>query len=198
MSDNSIDFKNIWQQQKVSQPNLEELLNKLKQFKHASLKKLFISNIFLLVVSGLILFIWYFYQPKFLTTKIGIVLTILAMIIYLFAYNKLYPFYTKINTAQTSNEYLESLIQLKNKQKFMQTKMLRLYFIMLSVGICLYMIEYASKMDVIWAIVTYATTLTWIGFNWFYIRPKMIKKQEAKLTDLIAKFDSVNRDLNRY
>jgi uncharacterized coiled-coil protein SlyX len=34
-----------------------------------------------------------------------------------------------------------------------------------------------------------------MGFNWFYIRPKQIKKQQSKLNDLIAKFEEVNNQL---
>jgi hypothetical protein len=45
-------------------------------------------------------------------------------------------------------------------------------------------------------IITYAVTLAWIVFNWFYLRPKTIKKQQAKLDDLISKFERINKQLN--
>ncbi|MBP4142966.1 hypothetical protein J3S90_14255 [Flavobacterium sp. P4023] len=196
MNNNDIDFATIWQQQKVNQPNIEELLNKLKQFKKSNLQKLIISNILLLATSGFIIFIWYYYEPQFITTKIGIVLTILAMVVFVFSNNKLLSVFNKIDNTKNNNEYLQSLSELKTKQKYMQTTMLSFYFITLSLGICLYMYEYSSIMTTGWAIFAYFITLTWIGFNWFYIRPKIIKKQQIKLDELISKFETVNKQLN--
>ena len=53
------------------------------------------------------------------------------------------------------------------------------------------MYEYALEMPTSTAIFAYAATLAWIGFNWFYIRPKTIKKQNVKLDELIDKFKNL-------
>lgn len=193
--DNNIDFKDLWKKQTLSPPSIDELFLKLNQFKKSSLRKLIISNVLLIATSAFILFIWYYYQPQLITTKIGIVLTILAMVIYLFIYNQLFPSLKTIDNKQNNNEYLQNLISIKTKQQFLQSTMLNLYFIMLSSGICLYMYEYTSRMTTFWAIFAYAITLAWIGFNWFYIRPKTIKKQQNKLDELINKFESVQQQL---
>lgn len=195
MDNKNIDFATIWQQQKVSQPNSEELLGKLKKFKKSSVRKLIISNILLTATSGFILFVWYYYQPQFISTKIGIIITILAMVIYLFTYNKQFTTFNKIDATQNISDYLQNLSSLKTKQKFMQSTMMSLYFGMLSLGISLYMYEYASRMTIFWAIFTYAITLAWIGFNWFYIRPVKVKKEQAKLDELISKFEAINNQL---
>ena len=78
----------------------------------------------------------------------------------------------------------------------METTMMNLYFILLSLGIALYMYEYTQRMSTFWGIFTYAITSIWILFNWFYLRPKQIKKQRAKLDAIIAKFEMVNNQLN--
>jgi membrane protein YdbS with pleckstrin-like domain len=195
MDNNNIDFATIWQQQKVSQPNSEELLGKLKKFKKSSVRKLIISNILLTATSGFILFVWYYYQPQFISTKLGIIVTILAMVIYLFTYNKQFTTFSKIDATQNISDYLQNLSSLKTKQKFMQSTMMSLYFSMLSLGISLYMYEYASRMTIFWGIFTYAITLAWIGFNWIYIRPIKVKKEQAKLDELINKFEAINSQL---
>jgi Flp pilus assembly protein TadB len=196
MDNNNIDFATIWKQQKVSQPNIEELLHKLKQFKKSSIQKLIISNIILVATSGLVIFIWHYYKPQFITTKIGIVLTIVAMVIFVFSNNKLFSVFNKIDNTKNNNEYLQCLTALETKQKYMQTKMLGFYFITLGLGICLYMYEYTLRMTTVWAIFVYLITLLWISFNWFYIRPKTIKKQQTKLDELIRKFESINKQLD--
>jgi hypothetical protein len=195
MEPTNIDFKNIWQKQKVNEPNFEDLLNKLKQFKSKSLRKLIITNILLLATSVFIGLIWYHYQPQMISTKIGIVITILAMAIYLLVYNKLFTFFYKTNSTQSNTDYLQSLYILKSKQGFIQTTMMNLYFIMLSTGICLYMYEYTSRMTPFMAVFAYGITLMWMGFNWFYTRPRTIKKQQTKLNELIGKFEEINKQL---
>lgn len=191
----NIDFKNIWKQQTSQKPSMEELLGRLKKFKRENLRKLIVTNILLIITSIGIGLVWYYYQPQLITTKAGIILVILAMLIFLFAYNKLFMLFYKLDNTQTNTEYLQSLYVVQRKQKFMQTTMMNVYFIMLLVGICLYMYEYTSGMEFLYAVLAYAATFIWIGFNWFYLRPKTIQKQETKLNGLINKFEEINQQL---
>ncbi|WP_035653299.1 hypothetical protein [Flavobacterium sp. ASV13] len=195
MENNNINFNDLWKKQTVSQPDMQDLLSRLSKFKKASLRSLWMTNIMLFATSAFIIFIWIYYQPQFVSTKIGIVLTILAMVIYLFVSNKLFSNYKDIDATQTNQEYLQKLILIQKKQQFLQTNMMSLYFLLLTTGICLYMYEYASRMSVLGASLTYGITLLWILFNWFYIRPKQIKKQQLKINSLIEKFEEVNNQL---
>ncbi|WP_343615471.1 hypothetical protein [Flavobacterium sp.] len=194
-NDNTINFKDLWKKQTINQPDIQDLLTRVSKFKKAALRSLWISNILLGLTSAFIICIWIYYQPQFISTKIGIVLVILAMVIYLFVYNKLLSSYKNIDATQTNQEYLQKLIAIKKKQQFLQTKMMSFYFVMLTVGICLYMYEYASRMSVLGAGLTYGITLLWMLFNWFFIRPKQIKKQQDKINSLIEKFEEVNNQL---
>ncbi|WP_278380724.1 hypothetical protein [Chryseobacterium arthrosphaerae] len=193
--DTNIDFKNIWKQQTSNKPDMEELLGRLKKFKNENLRRLVVTNLLLIATCTGIAFVWYRYQPELVTTKIGIVLVIAAMVIFLLAYNKLFMVFYKIDNTQSNSEYLQSLYVVKNKQKFMQTTMLNIYFIMLFTGLILYMYEYTSKMSFSSSAIAYIAIVAWIGLNWFYLRPRTIKKQQAKLDGLIAKFEEINNQL---
>jgi len=195
-SNNSIDFKDLWKKQNVNQPDIKDLQERVSKFKKASLRSLWITNILLFATSAFIIFIWIYYQPEFISTKSGIVLTILAMFIYVFSYNKLLSDYRNIDSTQTNQEYLQQLISIKKKQQFLQTKMMTFYLVLLTIGICLYMYEYASRMSILGASLTYGITLFWMLFNWFFLRPKQIKKQQEKINALIAKFEDVTRQLD--
>lgn len=194
-NDNNIDFKDLWRKQSVSQPDIQDLLARVNKFKRAGLRSLWIANILLFATTGFIVFIWIYYQPQFISTKIGIIVTILAMMIYLFVYNKLLSSYKNIETTQTNQEYLQNLILIKKKQQFLQTTMMRFYFATLTFGICLYMYEYASRMSFLGASLAYGLTLLWMAVNWFFILPKQIKKQQFKINSLIEKFEEVNKQL---
>ena len=194
-NDNNIDFKDLWKKQTVNQPDIKDLLTRISKFKKAALRSLWITNIMLFATSAFIVFIWMYYQPQFISTKIGIVLTILAMAVYVFVYNKLMTDYKNIDSTQTNQEYLQKLISIKKKQQFLQTKMMTFYFALLTIGICLYMYEYTSRMSILGASLAYGITLLWMLFNWFYLRPKQIKKQQEKINTLIEKFEEINSQL---
>ncbi len=194
-NDNNIDFKDLWKKQSVSQPDIKDLQERVSKFKKIALRSLWITNILLFATSTFIIFIWIYYQPQFISTKIGIVLTILAMAVYVFVYNKLMKDYKNIDSTQTNQEYLQKLISIKKKQQFLQTKMMTFYFVLLTIGICLYMYEYASRMSILGASLAYGITLLWMLFNWFFLRPKQVKKQQEKINSLIEKFKEVNNQL---
>ncbi|MFV8353045.1 hypothetical protein [Flavobacterium sp. XS2P14] len=193
--ENNIDFKNLWKQQAVSPPNIEELLAKLKHFKKTSLRRLILTNAMLIATCVLILLIWYYYQPQFLSTKIGIVLNVAIMAIYLFVYNRLFDAYKELDNTDSNAAYLQKLIAIKTKQKFLQSKMLSYYFIVLGLGLYLYMYEYTSMMTMFWGIFAYTITLFWGGFVWFYLRPRQIVKENLKIDNLIDKFQRINDQL---
>lgn len=191
----NIDFKKIWNKQKIKTPKVEVLYAKANKLKKRSFLKLILVNIIVLLTCAFIGFIWYYYQPELVTTKIGIVLTILAMIIFIFPYNKQFSLLSKTKTEPNSKEYLQQLIKLKEKQTFQQTTILSVYFIILSLGIGLYIFEYVSRMSITWIITSYTITLLWIAINWFYLRPKTIRKQNAKINTLLVEFEKLNHQI---
>jgi membrane protein YdbS with pleckstrin-like domain len=194
MSDN-IDFKDLWSKQTSNAPGLENVISEITKMKQANLKKLVVTNILLLSTSIFIVLIWLYYQPQLITTKMGIIIIILAMVIYLAAYNKSFSLYKSQMNAQSNSDYIKDLLAIKARQVFMEKTMLNVYFILLSTGIGLYMYEYTSRMKPIWGCVTYGITAIWILYNWFYVRPKKIRHQKEKLDTIISRFKMVNQQL---
>jgi hypothetical protein len=193
--DKKLNFNDLWAKQTSIEPKTENLLMQISKMKRSNLRKLIITNLMLIAVSAFIVLIWVYYQPQLGSTKVGIILIILAMAIYLFAYNKSYSLFKGNIDSKSNSDYLKELLAIQSKQQFMHTTMLNLYFIVLSAGIGLYMYEYTSRMTILWGIVTYGITLIWILINWFYFRPKQIKKQQATLDEMIVKFKKLNEQL---
>jgi uncharacterized membrane protein len=191
MSNDSFDFKSLWQQQKTAAPDMGALLLRVKAFKRKNLRRLLLANLALLGTTVAIIAIWYYAQPRLISTKIGMVLVIVAMLIFLLAYNRQLGLVQGADPQLSGKDYLNSLLRLREKQKFMQTTMLSIYFVLLSLGIGLYMYEYAAQMSGMGAVAAYGLAGAWILLNWFYIRPKTIQKQQAKLNALIAELEAV-------
>ena len=194
MTDN-INFKEYWNKQKIETPTPKELIKKANQFKKKTRFKLITANIILLATCMGIGFIWFYYQPEFLTTKLGIVLCIIAMLVYMGFHHTLAPLLSNHNLELDTKAQLKQLRILKEKQRFQQTTLLNAYFILFSLGLGLYMYEYIIRMTLPWAIFSYSIVLFWIALNAFYFRPKVIKKQQIKLNQLIAQLKNLNEQL---
>jgi hypothetical protein len=192
----NINFNELWAKQKTGEPNKEDLLSKINKFKKSNLKRLITTNFILIATSLFIIFIWAYYQPQMITTKIGIILTILSMVIFVIAYNQSFALFRKTTNTLSNSDYLKNLLAIKAKQQFMQTTMLSLYFVLLSTGIGLYMYEYAQLMSLFWGIFAYLVTSIWVLFNWFYLRPKQIKKQQSKVDEIISKLEMLIEQLD--
>ena len=193
---NNTDLKQLWKLQESDIPDTGQLLELAKKFRNKHVKGIIVMNILLLLTSAFIAMIWYRYQPEKLTTKIGMVLVILAMVIYLFVYNRMLPLLVKTEYDMSSSLYLQRLLKIKEKQRFMQTTMLNAYFLLLSTGIFMYMIEFVSRMTLLWGIFSYGITFVWILINWFYLRPRAIRKQQKAINELISKFERLNSQLS--
>jgi membrane protein YdbS with pleckstrin-like domain len=195
MKDN-IDFKQYWNKQKIETQEPVELIKKANVFKRKTRFKLIITNLILLATCMLMSFVWFYFQPTFLSTKIGILLCIIAMLVYLAFRNTLAPLLSSDYPELDTKTHLEQLLTLKEKQRFQQTTLLNGYFIFLSFGIGLYMYEYVVRMTLPWAIFSYGIVLFWIAINAFYIRPKTLKKQQTQLNKLITQLKELKEQLN--
>jgi hypothetical protein len=194
MKDN-FDIKDLWAKQTISPQMTAEMLSSFKTLQQKHWRRLILTNVLLIGTTLFIAFIWYYYQPQFLTTKIGIILAILAMVVYLYIYNQLIPSLKQMNFAQTNSAYLQQLKTLKAKQFFLQGQAMAAYFLLLGAGLCLYMYEYTSRMTLFSGILAYTLTLGWIAFNWFHLLPKAAKKQQAELDTLIQNLENISQQL---
>ena len=195
MADN-INFKQYWKKQIIETPTPEELIKKANKFKRKIRFRLIVANIVLLISCMGISFVWFYYQPEYLTTKIGIIVIIIAILIYLAFQVTLTSLLFNRNYEVNAKDQLLQLLKLKEKQRFQRTTLLNGYFFLLSLGLGLYMYEYAVRMTLTWAIVTYGIVLFMIVLNVFYFRPKTIKKQQAQLNKLIAQLKDLKDQLN--
>lgn len=197
MDTSNINFEKLWNGQIAEQLPTAELFYKINNFKKENRRRIVISNLILICTSLFILFVWYYYQPQLLTTKIGIVLTVFAMAIFVLSLNQSYKCLKEEKIVGNNQQYLEGLLALKVKQQFIQNTMLNLYFILFTVGIGLYIYEYVSRMARFWGVLIYGIIVGWTLFNWFYIRPKQIKQQQTKLDLLISYVENLQVQLQQ-
>ena len=194
--ENNINLKDLWNTQPVPEVDQSALLKRVQKHKAAGLKKIFLLNGLLLGTILFVVFISIYFKPKLWTSKLGIFLTILPMVIALLFQNRMIPLYKKTDEEQSNADYLDNLLKIKSKEKTIQTTIMSVYFFLLSAGISLYMYEYTLLMPGVWALIAYGIVSIWIGFNWFVLRPKVIKKNQEKTDELIRQFEKIKCGLS--
>jgi Flp pilus assembly protein TadB len=196
MSDN-IDFKSLWNKQATNDiPDMKEVLAKAGRLKRKNRYKLVALNLVLLAAAALTIYEGFSIKNEAVTTKIGAVLLISAYISYLIAYNQMIPVLFKTNMEANSQEYLAQLLSIRRRLVFLNRVMINIYFVLLSVGLLLYSLQFARKMSVLWTIVYFVVTFGCMAFAWFYSRPRRMKKEQKALNEVIEKLEAVNEQLN--
>ncbi|HNL84139.1 MAG TPA: hypothetical protein PKO18_02805 [Chitinophagales bacterium] len=192
----NINFNELWKGQQADQPTTQELQKKTRKLKYTGLLRMLFITLTFVATALFVCWIWYKYKPEMLTTKIGMILTLLALFIYGISFQLQFPLLIKLDSTENNAAYLDNLLALKRKQQQLQTTILNLYFILLSSGILLYMIEPSLRMTVFWRIMSYALSIIWFLFCWFYLRPRQTKKQQSKLDELIKKYELLQSQLS--
>jgi hypothetical protein len=186
-------FKDLWQSQNTNVDlNPNDIISKAVQLQKKTRIKLLLTNGLLFITMLFIIGIVMYFKPQMITTKIGVLLVIIAIVMQIVVSSKLTSVSDKNNTQTSNAEYLQQLLLFKKKQAFLQSTIMTAYFILLGLGIVLYMIEYTMRMSVLGAALAYGITGLWMALNWFYFKPKIIKKQQQKLNEIIADLEKIN------
>lgn len=190
------DFKSLWLQQEIgSVPAMEEVFVKAKQLNRKAKIKFFWMNFMMIATVAIIVYIILSNNFQMITTKIGSVLVIIAIVSFIAVSNSLLLILFKAIPDESNQAYLQRMIEIKKKQEFIQGILMTGYFILLSTGIALYMIEFVLKMSTVLGVFAYTTTIAWILFSWFYLRPKTIKKQQAEIDEIIKRLQEISAQI---
>ncbi len=191
------DFKTIWKRTQVlSAPSEKEIINKAGRATKRIRSKTLGSILLLTATLAFILVIFYFIEPRLISTDAGILLICLAISMYILVSGNLLSFlYRQNNPYPTVKEQLERLLTVRTKQNFLQKQILTAYFILLSAGLLLYIYEYARRMSTTGFFAAYGITFAWVLFNWWYIRPRTIRKQQLQLNQLIDQLTALTQQL---
>ncbi|MBV7532355.1 hypothetical protein [Chitinophaga sp. sic0106] len=189
-------FQQLWRSKKTAPaPDIKALLAKAAKVKGAVKRKLILSYVLLTATIIWICCIVAWSHPKMITTWIGVVLAIVAILLYLASSAGLIKqLFAKGQEEVPVQEYLQNMLQIREKQRHLQRGILNAYFILLFSGLALYMIEYARRLPATTAALVYGAVTVWGLINWFYFRKKAIAKQEQSLGAVISKLEAVIAD----
>lgn len=190
-------LKSLWQQAPNDLPSAKEVLDECERSKRKMKRKTILTIVSLSLTFAFITFIAFYYEFEIWTTKAGILLTLASIAFGIFCNTDMAKLLFKNSDAGLSNsEYLDQLKTIRNKQRNFQTRGISIYFLLLTTGIVLYMLEFAIR-NWIFGLTAYGITLAWIAFNWFYIRKKMIRKQTEEINKQIGNIERLVHSLKK-
>ncbi|HEY8930989.1 MAG TPA: hypothetical protein VIM55_17425 [Mucilaginibacter sp.] len=193
---NSIDFKALWNREETSAPDVGEIFARANKLNRNSRRKIMVCNILLILTIVFYGLMWWHFHPQMITTKIGWTLMIGAMVMYVISNYQLYPLLVKADMETDSHAFLSQMIRIKYKQESIDNLIIKIYFLLLAVGLGFYYIEYLKKGKLILQITVYGITLALLALNWFYLQERKTKKQHKAMNEIISKLEAVNAQLN--
>ena len=181
----------MWQNTNNDLPSAETVLIENERSRKKMIRKSVFGIITLSFTFFFIVYIGFHYDFELLTTKAGIIITLISICIGIFFNTSLAKLLIKKVDALVDNQhYLNQLKEIRIKQRQIQTTGISVYFLLLTTGIVLYMYEFAKR-DFTFGIISYSLTLAWIAFNWFYLRKRMIKKQQEEIDKQIDNIEKL-------
>ncbi len=192
---NTIDFKALWNREETSAPDVRQIFARANKLNRNSRRKIMVCNILLILTIIFYAFMWWYFHPQLITTKIGWTLMIGAMVMYVISNYQLYPLLIKADMETDSHAFLLQMIRIKHKQEFIDNMIIKLYFLMLGGGLGLYYIEYLKRGTLLLQLSIYCVTLALLALNWFYMQERKTRKQHKAINDVINKLEEVNRQL---
>ena len=183
-------IQNLWHSSPENTlPEIKEIILRIRNARIKMIRRNIIGGSILCLTFFYICFIGWYYHFEQWTTRVGIVITLIAIVMGVVFNTWLVQLLLKQSDLTLDNKaYLQQLIQYRNTQHFIHTKGIALYYILLTVGIMLYMVEFAKR-NIYFGIFAYTLTLGWIAFSWFYILRKRKTSQDKEINDQIENIE---------
>lgn len=194
--DNLNDLKAIWQTADTSKlPVVNEIKAISKSYRQKTMVKK--AWVFAATVVSLAIFVvsLFFYQPVFLSTRIGQLFILFALLILLWSNLKSLGRVYKIRNC-SNQEFLKYLceVQINRIIYYNRTQVLGMFFY--SAGLLLYLYEMVYK-NIYLSIGLYVLTILMLATSWFYFRPRAYQRRKEKFEPLLNHIEKLNNQLEQ-
>lgn len=184
-------LKDIWHNQ-VALPKVshEDVLRKVRKTKNGFANKLLFELAGMALAIAMLTYVWISSPFKMWTTHLAMIILIGCCLYYLYVqirdYNRIKDESLLLNKPE---EYIEYLKTYKNDRYTLNTRKYKVYTLFLSFGFLFYFIEIAFLASVWVTLLGIFFTAAWILFCYFVLMRRYIRKEEAKLEDMIENLE---------
>lgn len=192
--DNLDDLKKIWLRADTSAlPNADQIVAIIKKYRNQKLLKKALLITTALLLTGVMVLIFFKYTPVMLSTRIGEACIIAAGAMLIYTNTRSLSRIYKLRNC-TNREFIRHLEQAHANRLFYYQKTQVLGLALTSVGLLLYEFELVYQSLVI-CILVYLVMVIWLLIVWLVIRPKAFKKQQEKMKATFNKIEILTKQL---
>jgi len=192
------DIGNLWQRQEVkaNMPEASQIIKKIEKMRRKLVVKHTIGIVLLMLTFIYTAPFLFVYEFELITTYIGIVIVLMSIVLGIAFQNQLIGIILpKSDVLTNPRKNLEQSLIYQARLRYLNKTGVSTYYILLSLGLTLYIYEFASR-DLWFGILIYAITGAWALFSWFYLRRRSIERQQKKIDEHIDALRKVLKGFN--
>jgi phosphatidylserine synthase len=187
-------LKSIWHDQ-IALPKVshEDVLKKVRKTRSGLASKLLIEMIGMGIAAAVLIYVWIASPFTMWTTHLAMIIFICCCIYYILAIISNYRSINYDKLLEKPEYYINHLKKYKHDRYIFNTRNYNVYSIFLTVGFILFFIE-ISVMTPLWlTVLGIVLTFLWIALCYFLLMRIYIKREEAKLEEMIQNLERIHK-----
>lgn len=187
-------LKSIWHNQ-IALPKVshEDVLKKVNKAKTGLASRLLVEMLGMALATAMLIYVWAESPFIMWTTHLAMAIFMACCIYYIIALIGNYRRITYDNLLDKPGEYILYLKKYKHDRFIFNTRKYRTYSIFFTAGFVLYFIEIAFLASLWVTIAGIIFTFLWIALCYFVLMRIYIRKEEAKLEEMIQNLERLER-----
>lgn len=186
--ENFNELHDLWKQAETPAPKKTNNLSKIKTNKMTLQQNQTKQASILVFIGILILALMFSFEEKLQTLPIMAAMIIISSMCFLQAALMFYNArkISQIEETKTPSIHLQQWLNFREFQKKQRHWNMPVYYILLSVALAVYLFELLKEAEMWKMILTFAVTYSWMLIAYFYFGRREVKKQDAKMDNIIA------------
>jgi amino acid transporter len=187
-------LKSIWHNQiELPKVSHEDVLKKVSKTRRGLASRLLAEMLGMAILTALLVYVWIESPFRMWTTHLSMAIFMFCCVYYIIALIGNYRRITYDNLLDKPGEYILYLKKYKHDRFILNTRKYRIYSIFFTAAFILYFIEIAFLAS-LWVTITgIVLTFLWIALCYFVLMRIYIRKEEAKLEEMIGNLERIEK-----
>ena len=180
----------VWQgQPKRDQLSVDEVLKSVKKDIRGLTGKMYWGIISIAALIACCFAVMFFLVFKSWTTYVGLLIILVTMLMYISLIVRNYRILNKQDMTINPTEYLNGLKEYQKSRSKLVGWFYYIFILLISAGLGLYFVEILENSSTTSKILIYGTIGIWFIFITLYLRPRIFKYEEEKLSLMIDRLE---------
>jgi hypothetical protein len=189
------DLISVWKEQKENSLSVEQVLLNINTQRNKMAFKLFLAVLAMFASVIVMIAVWIFIDIKSIYTHIGLSMLVSLVFIYSILMIRNLRSLKTTDKLLSPKQHIAQLKKIQQEQNIMNTYYLKIYFVILTVGLLLYYQEILAPASMLFKVITYVVTISWLLFAQFYIGRRNIAKNNAKMQAMLNELEKIENQL---